>query len=201
MAVTSAQLKAYTTLVESVKVPKSSAVSSDSIRAADLGPSTGRRGCACRGTAPLLLLAVLSGGGCHQNGAPGAAKQPNLGAQPQVRFLVPPHDVTVAVEVARDPQDRARGLMFRTSLDALGGMIFIFDEEAIHPFWMKNTYIPLDMIFISEAKIVVGVLENVPPRTTTSRSVDLPSRYVVEVNAGFARAHRITVGTHLIMQL
>ncbi len=85
--------------------------------------------------------------------------------------------------------------MFRESLGADAGMLFLYEEESVHRFWMRNTLIPLDMIFISGDHRVVGVVANAEPQTDTLRQVGQPSQFVLEVNAGFAAAHAITAGT------
>jgi uncharacterized membrane protein (UPF0127 family) len=103
--------------------------------------------------------------------------------------------VRVTVELARTPDKQQRGLMYRKQLAARQGMLFIYDEEAQHPFWMKNTYIPLDMIFIGRDRRVVGVVHDAEPMTETSREVDAPSLYILEVNAGFAAKNGIKKGT------
>lgn len=103
--------------------------------------------------------------------------------------------VRVRVELASRSADRARGLMFRRELEPLSGMLFIFERAEEHPFWMKNTYISLDMIFIGDDHRVVGTVENTAPLTETPRTVAHPSRYVLEVNAGFVAAHGIVRGT------
>ena len=102
------------------------------------------------------------------------------------------------VEVARTPVERAEGLMNRPSLDKGSGMIFIFEEEDVQSFWMKNTLIPLDMIFISSGMEVVGVVENAEPLTTTPRRVDAPSQFVLEVEGGFAARHGVGAGTKVV---
>ncbi len=93
----------------------------------------------------------------------------------------------VDVEVAATPLARARGLMWRRQLEEGQGMLFIFPDEAVQSFWMKNTLIPLDMAFITSAGAVVGVVENAEPRTLISRTVGRPSRYVLEVPGGWSR--------------
>ena len=112
-----------------------------------------------------------------------------------VTFLAAGATVRVNAEVARDAKARARGLMFRKQLGASAGMLFVFQNSAVQHFYMKNTYIPLDMIFVTDDLKVVGVVHSAAPLTTTTRSVERPSRYVVEVNGGFARAHGIVTGT------
>ena len=100
-----------------------------------------------------------------------------------------------ALEVANTEPLRQRGLMFRDSLSRTGGMLFIFDEEEPRAFWMKNTKIPLDMIFISSEKKVQGILPGVPPMNEEPRAVPgVASRYVVELASGVAAERGIAVG-------
>jgi uncharacterized protein len=101
---------------------------------------------------------------------------------------------TVEVEVARTPADVERGLMFRKALGPDAGMLFVFPNEEEHVFWMKNTLIPLDMIFIADGGLVVGIVESAEPLTTTPRSVGARSRYVLEVNGGWSAAHGVKRG-------
>lgn len=98
------------------------------------------------------------------------------------------------VEVADEPTERTQGLMHRQSLAPSAGMLFIFPYEAEHPFWMKNTHISLDMIWLDANKRVVGVIADTEPLSTASLSPKRVSKYVVEVNAGFAKANGIVPG-------
>jgi uncharacterized membrane protein (UPF0127 family) len=100
----------------------------------------------------------------------------------------------VAVEIARTEAERAKGLMYRRELPADAGMLFLFDETDEHPFWMKNTLIPLDMIFIGEDGRVTGVVARAVPGDLRARSAGGPSRYVLEVNGGWAEAHGVAPG-------
>lgn len=102
--------------------------------------------------------------------------------------------LTVTVEVARTDAEHQRGLMFRQSLEPDHGMLFVFDETAPHAFWMKNTLIPLDMIFIDGADEVTGIVESAEPQTSTPRIAGGPSRYVLEVAGGWCAAHGVSVG-------
>jgi len=104
-------------------------------------------------------------------------------------------EARVEVEVARTPSAIHLGLMHRTHLAPDGGMLFLFSRPKVQRFWMKNTLIPLDMIFVSADMVVAGVIENAAPRTTTRRTLPgVVSQYVVEVNAGYAAAHGIQAG-------
>lgn len=106
-------------------------------------------------------------------------------------------DVVVQVEVVKTQQTRARGLMYRERMAEDAGMLFLFRAPEHQTFWMRNTYIPLDMIFIGADRRVVGVAENAAPRTDTTREVDGDSQYVLEVNAGFARRWGVGPGTRV----
>ena len=117
--------------------------------------------------------------------------------QPQALLQSTQGEIRVALELARSPQEMQRGLMFRKQLDESAGMLFIYQKDGDHHFWMKNTYLPLDMLFISANGEVLGIVENVEPMTTVSRSVGIPSRYVLELNAGYCRRHGVQVGTKI----
>ena len=145
------------------------------------------------GWGAVLLLAAVA---CRDRGAPTPPPAP----QPLATFVTDRGEVAVALEIARDPAARARGLMKRERLGAHDGMVFVFPASARHPFWMKDTLIPLDIIFIDEQLTVVGIVESAEPLTEQMRSVDVPSRYVVEVNGGFAAKHGIAVGTEVVFE-
>ncbi len=98
-------------------------------------------------------------------------------------------------EIAQTPSERATGLMHRKSLAPTKGMVFVFPHPEEQMFWMKNTYIPLDMIFISSDGVVVGVVENARPLSLELRGVSTPSQFVVELAAFTAGKHGIKVGT------
>jgi uncharacterized protein len=122
----------------------------------------------------------------HQPAEPGAEVVFRPRGAPEAR---------VAVEVARTPRQIQLGLMYRTHLPPEAGMLFMFGRPKVQRFWMKNTLIPLDMIFVSSEMVVAGVVENAQPKTMTSRSVPgVVSQFVVEVNAGWAKAHGVEVG-------
>jgi uncharacterized membrane protein (UPF0127 family) len=90
------------------------------------------------------------------------------------------------VEIADDPQERARGLMFRREMADEHGMLFDFGEEQQASFWMENTYIPLDMIFINEDGTVDSIAEQTTPLSRRSVVSDGPVRYVLEINGGLS---------------
>lgn len=106
----------------------------------------------------------------------------------------------VRVELAQNDEERARGLMYRRSLGVNEGMLFIFPDETVLSFWMRNTYLPLDMLFIRADGTIAGIVENAEPETETPRTIGQPSRYVLEVNAGWARRNGVKAGDRVELQ-
>lgn len=104
------------------------------------------------------------------------------------------------LEVRSNDGERALGLMYRRSLAADAGMIFVFPDERENSFWMKNTYIPLDMVFVDSGMKVVGIIEHVPPLNELPRSVEKLSMYVLEFAAGTMSKHSIVVGSRLELE-
>jgi uncharacterized protein len=103
-------------------------------------------------------------------------------------------DVAFQVEIADSPAKRELGLQYRRDLALDRGMIFLFPDESRQSFWMKNTPIPLDMIFIGRDMKVVGIVAQTKPFSVDARSVDAPSQYVLEINGGLAERHGIQTG-------
>jgi uncharacterized protein len=101
------------------------------------------------------------------------------------------------VELAVTPEEQARGLMFRERLGVDAGMLFIFGKEEMRSFWMRNTLIPLDMVFITSGLKVVHVHDFAKPRDETAVSSRFPAKYVLEVNGGNAAACGIKPGTRV----
>jgi hypothetical protein len=84
--------------------------------------------------------------------------------------------------------------MYRTALPEGRGMLFVFDRDADHGFWMKNTLIPLDMLFIAADGRLVGIHANATPLSTAQITAGAPSRFVLEVPGGFAARHGVATG-------
>lgn len=97
------------------------------------------------------------------------------------------------IEVADDDRERSAGLMFRKELDAAHGMLFVFEQARRVAFWMKNTPLPLDLVFIGEDGEVVSVMQGVP-YSTAPISPDAPVRFVLELNEGTAQKAGIAEG-------
>jgi uncharacterized membrane protein (UPF0127 family) len=106
------------------------------------------------------------------------------------------------VEIADTPEKHARGLMFRRYLKNDYGMLFIFADEEVRSFWMKNTLIPLDMIFINSGHEVVDLHASVPPCRADpcpSYTSALPARYVLEIAGGLSKKLKLKIGDKIFM--
>ncbi|HEX4208882.1 MAG TPA: DUF192 domain-containing protein [Candidatus Binataceae bacterium] len=141
-----------------------------------------RRAAALAAIASILCLALTA---CAQG--------------PHVEIVAPDGTVRadVAAEIAATPQERETGLMYRSHLGADDGMIFLFTHPQPLQFWMKNTEIPLDMIFANSNRQVVGIVERAEPYSEQLLSAGGDSQYVLEVNGGFCARHGIKAGDHL----
>lgn len=102
-----------------------------------------------------------------------------------------------AVEVADDTQERAQGLMFRTELAPASGMLFVYDSPRQPSFWMKNTLIPLDMIFADATGTVTRVQANAVPGDLTPVDGGPGVQYVLEINGGLAAKLGLAAGAQL----
>ena len=110
-------------------------------------------------------------------------------------------EVEVRVEIADDDAERQRGLMGRTSLGEDRGMLFVFDEEQVLSFWMKNTLIPLSIAYVDSEGRIVDIQDMKPVREQTISDLELPryvsaepAKYALEVNQGFFRERGVEVG-------
>jgi uncharacterized membrane protein (UPF0127 family) len=103
----------------------------------------------------------------------------------------------IAIEVADSPEERNRGLMDRRSLPDSTGMLFIFERSGQQNFWMKNTYIPLDIVFVNADKRIVKIHKYAAPHSIDSYPSQQDALYVVEVNGGFTDQHNIQEGDRI----
>jgi uncharacterized membrane protein (UPF0127 family) len=148
---------------------------------------------------PLLVAAACSTNGKRDDVStmsPSPEPKPSApqAAQPRVHIATPNGEIPVRVEVVSTPPTIQRGLMFRQHLPLDAGMLFLMEEERDHTFYMRNTLIPLDMIFIARDLTIAGIVENAEPKTETLRQVGKPSLYVLEVNGGWTRSHQVVPG-------
>lgn len=100
---------------------------------------------------------------------------------------------TVRAEVARTPEERSRGLMYREDLPEDAGMLFIFPDNSVRGFWMQNTYLPLDIAFMDPSFRIVDI-QQMEPMTTDQHLGRAPFTYALEVNQGWFEAHGVQVG-------
>lgn len=102
--------------------------------------------------------------------------------------------IKLTVEVAKTFEQRTMGLMFRKSLEENHGMLFIFEDEVVRKFWMKNTYISLDLLFIGSDWLIKHIHNNAVPLDLSSLSSQEPVQYVIEVNSDFVEKNDIKIG-------
>lgn len=100
----------------------------------------------------------------------------------------------VDVEVAESVAERNLGLMFRTQMTDKQGMIFLFEEETEQSFWMKNTYLSLDMMFINHENVIVKIQKNTEPLSTAPYNSEKPAQFVVEMIGGYSDKYGIKEG-------
>ena len=103
----------------------------------------------------------------------------------------------IQAELAKTEHDIEKGLMYRRSMSDNQGMFFKLDSRRVHTFWMHNTCIPLDMMFVEEDGLIVGIVEGAAPLTDDVRSVGCPSSYVLEVNGGWSRKNGVKPGQRI----
>ena len=162
---------------------------------------------------PIVLLVGLVLSACHAEGQrPAKPNSPplhvtdkdyKLPALPQARVIVTDaygHRHVVKSEVAATPYARTRGLMWRNQLPQNTGMLFVFPRQARHSFWMKNTFIPLDIIFIDERRTVVACFKRLRPRSLRRVGPRVPVKYVLEVSGGLSEAMGFRVGATVIFE-
>jgi len=119
----------------------------------------------------------------------------SCGAEPKVVISTREgREAVFQVEVADTPAKRELGLQYRKELAADRGMIFLFPAPSVLSFWMKNTPLPLDMIFIGSGGKIVGIVEQTVPFSLDSRSVPAASQFVLEINGGLSKRLGIRAG-------
>lgn len=118
----------------------------------------------------------------------------------EVSFAEAPRAPRVSAELVQGEKQVEKGLMYRRSMADDRGMLFRFvDDRRVHSFWMHNTCIPLDIMFVDDDGFIVGVTEAAAPLDDTARDVGCPSSWVLEVNAGFARKYGVRPGQKLTL--
>ncbi|HEU4404061.1 MAG TPA: DUF192 domain-containing protein [Polyangiaceae bacterium] len=118
----------------------------------------------------------------------------------RVTFPGAPGAPAVEAELMDTEPLRSRGLMYRRELAEARGMLFLFNDEEPRSFWMRNTCLPLDMVFVAADGFIVSALENVPTMNDEPRESRCAAKYVLELNAGFCRRHGIKPGQSLAIE-
>lgn len=160
-----------------------------------------------------MVLAALTLPGCAPaegdsappgHGAEPSAEQVSAGARPSVSRPARGHawvifgTDTVVAEVARTPEERAEGLMYRQELPDGTGMLFVFEDNQIRSFWMQNTYLALDIAFLDPALNVVDI-QQMAPMTTDPHESKAPAMFALEVRQGWFADKGIPVGARAQM--
>jgi uncharacterized membrane protein (UPF0127 family) len=143
----------------------------------------------------LVLVSCTQPPQSASNAVDATRKVPEAAAQVVLYPASGAKPATVQVELARTDEEHTRGLMFRRELGPSSGMLFLFDHAEVRRFWMRNTFIPLDMLFFDAERRVVGIEEQTTPHDETGRGPDEPAQYVLEVPGGYARRHGIGIGS------
>ncbi len=105
--------------------------------------------------------------------------------------------ISFEVELAQTDEQRMRGLMFRKSMPRNAGMLFSFDDDTMISMWMKNTFIPLDMVFLNAVGTIVSIHEGAVPHSLAVISSKVPAKFVLELNAGVVDEVRLEVGQQM----
>jgi uncharacterized membrane protein (UPF0127 family) len=132
--------------------------------------------------AMALLLASFALAGCSRDSSPVVVLHTASG------------DISIRVEIATTPGQLRRGLMWRSEMADDEGMLFVFAEEKPRRFWMKNTPLPLDIMFIDSSGKLVSIARDTRAYSERSIASGAPARYVLEAVAGFCSRHGLRVG-------
>lgn len=109
--------------------------------------------------------------------------------------------IEISIELVDTEEKRQTGLMNRAAMDPMSGMLFDFNTEQFVAMWMKNTLIPLDMLFVDRHGLIVFIKENAQPGDLTTIQAGQPVLAVLELVGGFAKKHRVQVGHRLVYTL
>ncbi len=152
----------------------------------------------------LLLLAPACSPQAAENAPGPTAAATEAAVHPVSGLEVIPLTITTRdkthrfrVELAVTPQQQARGLMFRTEMGADEGMLFPYEQPHILSFWMRNTVIPLDLVFIDEQHRIINIAENATPYSEASIVSAAPAVAVLELNGGRTRELGIVAGNRV----
>ena len=146
----------------------------------------------------FTIIALFLCFACRNNTPPNRI---NFSKEAEVVIYTAEKELTFDVEIAAVPAKRIQGLMFRYSMEPNQGMFFIFDHMDLQTFWMKNTYLSLDMIFIDADYNIVQIHENAFPLKEDPITSDVPAMYVFEVLGGTTKKEGIEVGNRVELRI
>lgn len=150
----------------------------------------------------LITVSLLTGCKDKPEDAKEIATEPVTFKQEAEAYLVKPAGDTVQhlkLEIADDDYQRETGLMYRQSMEADQGMLFIFEKEEPRGFYMKNTRIPLDLIFLDSQNKIVSIAKDAKPESLETIPSNVPAQYVLEINGGLSDQWNLVVGDSLIL--
>ncbi|MBP7736030.1 MAG: DUF192 domain-containing protein [Spirochaetes bacterium] len=139
----------------------------------------------------ILLLIIISG-----------VTVPTLAAKEPFKLMIidtQGRQVPLIVEIADTEPLRTKGLMNRREMTQGRGMLFVFDRESRHNFWMKNTFIPLSIAYISSTGVINEIYDMKPLDTSVTYPSAMPARYALEVNQGWFRKNNIVKGCRIVL--
>ena len=151
----------------------------------------------------LLALSIIVLGACNSsnksttNSTEGAkATEPTFVKEGELSFVKADKTVIkhIVIEKALTDSERMQGLMYRSTMADTCGMLFVFDIEEPQSFWMKNTILPLDIVYVNAKKEIVSIFKYAKPYSEQGMPSNKPAQYVVEVNAGFCDKYHIAEG-------
>jgi len=151
--------------------------------------------------ATLLCMSLAA---CSPQPAVNSGTMPDLDGSFDFTVLQVVNDAGEQLEfdvyLAREPDQQLRGLMYVREMPDTTGMLFIYDSDDIRSMWMKNTFIPLDMVFVRGDGTVATVIADTTPRSLRSNQSTEPVRFVLELNAGTSRRLGIGTGSRLVWE-
>lgn len=146
----------------------------------------------------FILLLVLAASSCKENAGNSsiAPTEPSFKKEGDLTLLKSDGRFIrkIDIEIADDDYERETGLMHRSSLKQSQGMLFVFEQEEQRGFYMKNTLIPLDLIYLNKEGVIVSFAENAKPEDLTTLPSNVPAQYVLEINGGLAEEWVLEIG-------
>lgn len=143
---------------------------------------------------PIVLAGLLLLSGCGHEEQPAEQPSTEFEAEGILDFHRPDNSLVtrIVIELAESDAEQAQGLMYRRSLPDRGGMLFIDDAPSMQSFWMRNTPLPLDILFIDDRGEIVNIVKRTTPYSDERIESTDSARYVLEVRAGFTDRYGIT---------